>query len=1439
MANISPDGFVELDRTFSNFLETADPEQAAFDSYYSAVNDGGTTWEKLLKSRCVVILAEAGSGKTWELKSQAQTFRDAGQIAFFIPLESLAQKPLPACLTQEDNTLFTKWQAASDEAVFFLDAVDEAKLTTRRAFEKALRSFIDGITLHAHKRVRTVISSRITGWRGREDISQLHNLLNLPVDEPAKDVGHDDSEDTADAKGKAKTVATLRVVTLDVLTNSRVRTLAEHEIPNHFEEFLKALDDSDAWSFARRPQDVTRLAGYWKETGDLGGLTDLLEFDIRTRLQETDPDRQRHSRLSERQFRLGAEALAAAVIFGKTIPISLEGELGDSDNVACVIPSAELPDWTSEQRRDLLTRALFDPAAFGLVRFHHRSVADYLAACWLNRLFETGLLVSDAMGLFFVCSRGAEVLIPSRAAVACWLACGDGVWNSRIRKKLLSVAPDALLSQGDGEKLDIIETRTALIQGVAIKAGIEGEVLSDATNDQLKRLANEELCDVINGILLDSETSDDGRLVLLRIIREGALMGCVPALFDLVSVPGTSSSILVYIVAAVATAGNADDKGRLATVFLARPDISEDIACQLVSDFYPDTLSGEALVHLAQLSRPRHRFSYPDFSDAVSRAVRDHAPSEHIAPLIAGFLQLLQQRPGVTGKNHNISYLVSERFLRLTPVLRTIVGRALSLESIQCDMATMIVEAMYVIELAEEIDPPYESRKLDLNELSFSHPSVRRRFCWHKTRARALRHPSDDASIHDIYLYYTPFKVNQQDLAWLYEDLHSRHTVGHRKLALHLANSIWWYSGASNEVRAKIRQLISDNSELRRLFRTIFPDPIAIWLKGVKGQIHIYYSWKYREDLRKVARVFRRWRNFWQLSLDRRGVASGRNIGYLWHLFHTHPRSDDANDQHSPEAVRQKYGARLAAAYRDGCKFVWRMFTPQYPHEKPEPNTTDGRVSLGQLGILFDIEDGLNFQSLTPDDALRAARYAVEELNSFPNWFPELAAAHPEPVRSVLSYCIGADWGLEGDSAWGSGVGNKLYHAAPTLWRLMAGDLLARITVGDPAAPALLYRAVGVIIRGMPEATSEVVDLVSTRTAGGTLASPITAPRFVIWLWLNAHGALDWLEELSASEPAEVTDSFLLAVGSELGRETLHTTPTDSVPSYHSPSYLRRLACLLYRHVRPEDDIDRYGTGTYSPGPRDRAQELRFAILSRLEKTPGAEAHDALIALAEVPELAAHRIYVLRAATLRRQLDVEPNVWHAGDAAKFARTNDQPIRSGHDICALAIRRFAMLKDDLEDADFRRREGLPVDGDEDRLQEWVARYLDERSADKYAVVREAMVAYKKKPDIRLEFPPHTPTCIEIKWVDDCSYAELCEALSDQLVGRYMRARRSRHGILLLAWRGKKKCWQPTGEKRIEYSALLARLNEQAGEILGERLDVDGLTVVGLNFSNQPT
>ena len=80
-------------------------------------------------------------------------------------------------------------------------------------------------------------------------------------------------------------------------------------------------------------------------------------------------------------------------------------------------------------------------------------------------------------------------------------------------------------------------------------------------------------------------------------------------------------------------------------------------------------------------------------------------------------------------------------------------------------------------------------------------------------------------------------------------------------------------------------------------------------------------------------------------------------------------------------------------------------------------------------------------------------------------------------------------------------------------------------------------------------------------------------------------------------------------------------------------------------------------------------------------------------------------------------------------------------------------------------------------------------------------------------------------IEVKPVDRkkgrYTFKQLLSALENQLVGQYMSARNSRHGILLIAMLERRK-WDPRdGAGKIDFHKLIKRLNEEASSVCAKR------------------
>lgn len=131
----------------------------------------------------IVLLAEAGSGKTEEMKEQARQRVAAGQFAFYSAVEDVGTDGLEGSLRSVDKARLASWRASTDAAWFFIDSADEAKRAGVRV-ERVLRRIADGIE-GLERRAHIILSCRVTDWQFRRDFKLLVEALPIPEDDAA------------------------------------------------------------------------------------------------------------------------------------------------------------------------------------------------------------------------------------------------------------------------------------------------------------------------------------------------------------------------------------------------------------------------------------------------------------------------------------------------------------------------------------------------------------------------------------------------------------------------------------------------------------------------------------------------------------------------------------------------------------------------------------------------------------------------------------------------------------------------------------------------------------------------------------------------------------------------------------------------------------------------------------------------------------------------------------------------------------------------------------------------------------------------------------------------------------------------------------------------------------------------------------------------------
>ena len=151
---------IELDRIF---LPYKDEDESAPDMLRAMAASGldRICWSDLLEMTRVVILAEAGTGKTHELLETARRLRREGKAAFFCRIEDLAADSFWHALSEGNREEFETWVEGSNAAWFFLDSVEEARLANPRFFERALRTLARTLD-HATSRAHIFITARVS-----------------------------------------------------------------------------------------------------------------------------------------------------------------------------------------------------------------------------------------------------------------------------------------------------------------------------------------------------------------------------------------------------------------------------------------------------------------------------------------------------------------------------------------------------------------------------------------------------------------------------------------------------------------------------------------------------------------------------------------------------------------------------------------------------------------------------------------------------------------------------------------------------------------------------------------------------------------------------------------------------------------------------------------------------------------------------------------------------------------------------------------------------------------------------------------------------------------------------------------------------------------------------------------------------------------------------
>ena len=1386
-------------------------------------------WKEVLACSRVVLLAEAGSGKTWEMEEQVKQLRSEGQASFFLPLESLDKEVLTEVLSADDERLFSAWLARGrSPAWFFLDSVDELKLTQGK-LQRALRRVAKSLDGH-FERVHVVISSRPSDWRAETDLALIRELLPIvpQIEEaqlteeaflaPLRRTGGQKTDKSSETKEEEP-----KTLVLLPLNREQVETFAQRKGVDDTAGFITALQREDAWTFARRPMDLTELIVLWHQSGKLGTRAEQHEANVGCKLED-DSARPDSGTLNDRKARLGAERLALALAMTRNrMILSPVQPLDHQRREGVLNPADILTDWTPAERQTLLRRALFDPATFGRVRFHHRSVQEYLAACRLRcYLREQGMSIRSLYCMLFGERYGLSVVLPSMRPISAWLA----LWIADVRRELVRREPEILLTLGDPQSLPL-DAKADLLRSFVAAYGKGRWRGIELPIDELRRLVQPELADLVRDLWAGGPENDDVQEVLLTLIWQGPLAACS----DIAESAARDTTLTPYhrIVAVRALAAcDAWPAARgISESILAAPDYwPARVVYGVAPSLFPRILNVDELLSLVERT-PEPSNTIGGFEWALREIADDVDLSSETATVLRDGLARLIWK---FRSDDQEWYELRSRYDYIAPALALLCGRQLAGGRGNFETESLMWCAVVAVRFGCHRTAANDSVTLLREQLS-EKPARREAAFWKNLELTDATVPSENDwnRLYRVQHEGAVGQLGESDRPWLEAALAYSSMPHRRGVALQALLQLWIYRGRAEDEAARIVAEVQDDPNLTEEVRkrTAPPGPNPEVERMERNDRRRRCIAEARES--KRLEQWRKWRE--EICADPESAfMEGRRdatIATLSDWLRAKSDSSTRYDCWDENALKEAIGERVTGLAVAAFRAFWRTQCPEMWSQRPpeERNSTPWVWIDGLCGLHAETSIPGWAKDLTAEEARVAAALATVELNGFPEWLSELAAAHPESVDAVLGVELTAQLDLAREQTHLPLLEN-LSRAGPELRRLFAPRLLANLR-------AWSQEITGKCSRGEPgHYVNRVIDILGDTLQGGEreqiaamcgecVRSDPLGPFATTWLRGLCHFDLvvgvEALEYILSSTPEFERKERAVGIFAALFEERRGVA--IRIPdSPERVEILRRLVRCVHLYVRPEED--RTHEGAYTPNSRDHAERARSYLLSSLLETPGLDAFRIIRELAEDP-LFSHFPDRLRLLARRRAAsDAEFSPFKPADIVALEVRLEAPPHDRDGLFAVMMDRLTDLQHDIAHHDFTDRVTLRSITEETEMQRTLAWRLDSAARGAYRVTREEEVADRKELDLRLAtVGGEHLAAIEVKIADKrWSVRNFERALRNQLVGQYLRHARSKAGCLLLTYDGTKRYWKhPQTGAHLDFAAVVEHLSDLARSI----------------------
>jgi len=690
--------------------------------------------------------------------------------------------------------------------------------------------------------------------------------------------------------------------------------------------------------------------------------------------------------------------------------------------------------------------------------------------------------------------------------------------------------------------------------------------------------------------------------------------------------------------------------------------IDRRLLAEILHNCAPNLASVERLLASLDLLSPYQRFQTSGLTEAI-HAFIDRLPTERdgskgpLAALVSGLNEFLDRPPVAERRECQVS---KEFAWLLAPALHAVERLVVQRATAAFDQAS--IEIMLKIPAARFWqDVEFRDRKDELADRLARWPELNDVLFW--SSVEVVRRPleekgerlTDDWPVQYLGHFWS-FRAGDFDRVTRF--IAERPIKDDQLIAVSLAYRIYKSYDLPPASLDVLRSAVSGAALLSTRLEELLDASKSKEAEAFERR-EIKFERKQKRKLRKQAEDRTRWIGELQSNPNRirsrEGVEPGEiTYDHLW-LMSEIEKDGLRTDRHGGadwKALIPEFGEDVAQAYRDAAIAHWRIYKPTLRSEGTESDGIPYAVIFGLVGLEIEAAEQEDFLgSLSEAEFRHMLRYATWELNGFPTW---LEAANKVRGALVVKALIPEiRWEFENSTPEKTPhhvLQDIVYHA-PWLHSALIEHILSELERSGSIHPDTLRHSLHILRSGGASGDS-LAKFARERLDRGKEVED-KASIYALWVDTDAEDAVPaletWLESQGDAEASKSAQLFVTALMG--GRHGAGRGP--AMGSYRTAQILKSLYVLMHRYIRSSDDIERAGTGVYSPGLRDDAQDGRNSIFNLLAEIPGKETYIALKELARDHPNEGSRDWMEKLAYRRAEADGDLPPWTSVDLAKL------------------------------------------------------------------------------------------------------------------------------------------------------------------------------------------